>query len=328
MMALRFVLLRVCTLIAVAVALCMPAKAQQYPARLITFVCPFAPGASADMITRLLAQELQDKLKQTVIVENRAGAGTVVGSTYVAKTAPDGYTLLFAPLSALATNQFMYKSLSYDPVKDFAAISLVGQPTQILVANKSVNAKTLPELIAYIKSKPEGQVTFASPGVGSLNHIAMELFAKMTGLKLTHVPYRGSTFALADVIAGETPMMTIDIPQVQAMIAEGKLTAYGALTTTRSPLLPNLPTIAEAGLPGYSAEGWFAVVAPAGTPAGIIATLNKIIVEFVSKSETQKTFLIMGVQAMTSSPVELQQRIVADSAKWGQVMRDAGIQPQ
>jgi tripartite-type tricarboxylate transporter receptor subunit TctC len=225
--------------------------ADDYPQRNVTFICPFPAGGGTDILTRLLAQELQDKLRRTVIVENRPGAGTIVAAQAVARAAPDGHTLFLAPSTTLAMGPSLYKSLPYDTQKDFAPIGLVGSAQFGLVANPSLGAKTLPELIALIKSR-DGQMSFGTSGAGTPHHLFMEMFLRMIGAKAQHVPYRGSVAALTDVISGQIPMMIVDFAVAMGAIKEGKVRAYGVTTATRIKAMPDMPTIAEAGLPGYA----------------------------------------------------------------------------
>src|SRR4051794_9388276 len=255
------------------------AQAQDYPQRTITFICPFPAGGGTDILTRMLAQELQDKLKQTVIVENRTGAGTVIAAAAVAKSPPDGHTLMLAPVTTLAIGPSIYKSLPYDTVKDFAPIGLVGSAQFALVANPSLGANTLSELIALVKSR-NGQMSYGTSGASTPHHLFMEMFLKVIGAKAQHVPYRGSVPALTDVVSGQFQFMMVDLAVAIPLIKEGKVKAYGVTTPNRVKAMPELPTIAEAGLPSYSATGWFSVVARAGTPGPIVDRLNAILMAY------------------------------------------------
>src|SRR5262245_10363736 len=262
------------------------AVAQDFPTRTITFICPFPAGGGSDILARMLAQELQDKLKQTVIVDNRVGAGTVIAAQAVARSAPDGYTLFLAPVTTLAIGPSIYKSLPYDTVKDFAPVGLVGSAQFGLVANPSLGANTLPELIALIKSKPPGTLSYGTSGASTPHHLFMEMFLKMIDAKATHVPYRGSVPALTDVIAGRIQFMMVDLAIAIQHIKEGRVKAYGVTSPTRTQALPDLPTITEAGLPGYAARGWFSVVARAGTPRPIVDRINGILMDFLKRPDT------------------------------------------
>src|SRR4051794_42464 len=303
------------------------AQAQDYPQRTVTFICPFPAGGGTDILTRMLAQELQDKLKQTVIVENRTGAGTVIAAAAVAKSPPDGYTLLLAPVTTLAIGPSIYKSLPYDTVKDFAPIGLVGSAQFALVANPLLGANTLPELIALVKSR-SGDMSYGTSGASTPHHLFMEMFLKMIGAKAQHVPYRGSVAALTDVMSGQIPMMMVDLAVAMPMIAGGKVKAYGVTSAARIKAMPELPTIAEAGLPGYAATGWFSVVAPAGTPRPIVDRLNAVMTAYLRRDDVQDRLRTLAVEPLTSSPDELQRFIASEIAKWAQVVKDAGITPE
>jgi len=303
------------------------AQAQDYPQRTISFICPFPAGGGTDILTRMLAQELQDKLKQTVIVENRTGAGTVIAAAAVAKSPPDGYTLLLAPVTTLAIGPSIYKSLPYDTVKDFAPIGLVGSAQFALVANPSLGANTLPELIALVKSR-NGQMSYGTSGASTPHHLFMEMFLKMIGGKAQHVPYRGSVPALMDVVSGQIQFMMVDLAVAIPLIKEGKVRAYGVTTPNRVKAMPDLPTIAEAGLPGYDATGWFSVVARAGTPRPIVDQLNGILMTYLKRPNVNDKFQALAIDVLTSTPDELEKFIPAEIAKWAQVVKDAGIVPE
>jgi tripartite-type tricarboxylate transporter receptor subunit TctC len=301
--------------------------ADDYPQRNITFLCPFPPAGGTDILTRMLAQELQDKLKRPVIVENRPGAGTVVAAQAAARAAPDGYTIFLAPVTTLAIGPSVYKSLPYDTVKDFAPIGLVGSSQFALIANPGLGVSTLPELIALIKSK-DGQMSYATSGASTPHHLFMEMFLKMTGGKAQHVPYRGSVAAMTDVISGHIPFMIVDLAVAIPVIKEGKVKAFGVTAATRVPAMPDLPTIAEAGVPGYGASGWFSVVGPAGTPRPIIDRLNGVLTAFVNRTDIQDKMNGLAITPITSTPDELARFIPSEIKKWAQVVSDAGIVPQ
>ncbi len=308
-----------------------PASAQtaidDYPQRTVTFICPFPAGGGTDILTRMLAQELQDKLKRTVIVENRPGAGTVIAAQAAARAAPDGHTIFLAPVTTLAIGPNIYKSLPYDTVRDFAPIGLVGSSQFGLVANLGLPAATLPELIAYIRSR-DGQLSYGTSGASTPHHLFMEMFLKAIGAKAQHVPYRGSVAALADVMAGQIPFMVVDLAIAIPAIKEGKVRAFGVTSTTRVKALPDLPTIAEAGVPGYGAAGWFSVVAPAGTPRPILERINQILTAYIERRDVQDRMHALAITPWTSTPDELAQLIPSEIRKWAQVVKDAGITPE
>jgi tripartite-type tricarboxylate transporter receptor subunit TctC len=303
------------------------AIADDYPQRTVTFVCPFPAGGGTDILTRVLAQELQEKLKRTVIVENRPGAGTLIAASAVAKSPPDGYMLLLAPVTTLAIGPSIYKSLPYDTQKDFAPIGLVGSAQFALVANPALGAATLGDLIALIRAK-SGGMSYGTSGASTPHHLFMEMFLKMIDAKAQHVPYRGSVPALTDVVSGQIPMMMVDLAVAMPMIREGKVKAYGVTSRARIKAMPELPTLAEAGLPGYAATGWFSVVARAGTPRPIVDKLNQVLMAHLRRSEVQDKLTALAIEPLTSTPDELEKFIATEIAKWAQVVRDAGITPE
>lgn len=303
------------------------ARADEYPQHTVTFICPFPAGGGTDILTRMLAAELQDKLKQPFIVENRAGAGTIIAASAVAKSPPDGHTLLLAPVTTLAIGPSVYKSLPYDTVKDFAPVGLVGAAEFALVANPSLGAATLPDLIALIRSKP-GALSYGSAGRSTPHHLFMEMFLKMIGGRAQHVPYRGSVPALADVVAGEVQLMMVDLAVAIPMIEAGKVRVYGVTSGKRVAAVPDIPTLAEAGLPGYAASGWFSVVARAGTPRSTVATLNGVLMPYLKRPDVQEKLKNLAINPLTSTPDELARYIPAEIAKWARVVRDAGITPE
>ena len=302
-------------------------RADDYPQHTVTFICPFPAGGGTDILTRMLAAELQDKLKQPFIVENRTGAGTIIAASAVAKSPPDGYTLLLAPVTTLAIGPSVYKSLPYDTVKDFAPVGLVGAAEFALVANPSLGAATLPELIALIRSKP-GALSYGSAGRSTPHHLFMEMFLKMIGGRAQHVPYRGSVPALADVVGGEVQLMMVDLAVAIPMIEAGKVRVYGVASAKRVAAVPDIPTLAEAGLPGYGASGWFSVVARAGTPRSTIDTLNGVLMPYLKRPDVQEKLKNLAINPLTSTPDELASYIPAEIAKWAQVVKDAGITPE
>jgi tripartite-type tricarboxylate transporter receptor subunit TctC len=275
----------------------------------------------------MLAQELQDKLKQTVIVENRVGAGTLIAASAVAKSPPDGYMLLLAPVTTLAIGPSVYKTLPYDTVKDFSPIGLVGSAQFALVANPSLGANTLPELIALVRSK-NGQMTYGTSGASTPHHLFMEVFLKMIGGKAQHVPYRGSVPALIDVMTGQIDFMMVDLAVAIPQIKEGKVKAYGVTSPNRVKAMPDLPTIAEAGLPGYAATGWFSVVARAGTPRPIVDRINAILTAYLKRPDVNDKLQALAIDPLTSTPDELEKYIPAEITKWAAVVKDAGIVPE
>jgi tripartite-type tricarboxylate transporter receptor subunit TctC len=303
------------------------AQTLDYPQRPVTFLCPFPAGGGTDILTRILAQELQEKLKRPVIVENRPGAGTIVAAQAAARAVPDGHTILLAPATTLAIGPNIHKSLPYDTVRDFAPIGLVGSSQFALIAHPGLGVTTLPELIALIRRR-DGALSYASSGAATPHHLFMAMFLKMINASAQHVPYRGSAAALADVVAGHIPFMIIDLAVALPAINEGKVKVFGVTSTTRVKALPDIPTIAEAGVPGYGGTPWFSVVAPAGTPRPIIDRLNAVLMAFIERPDTQDKMNALAITPWTSSPDELAQFIPAEIKKWAQVVKDAGIEPE
>ena len=299
-----------------------------YPSHPVTLVVPYTPGASTDILGRLVAAGLSEQLKQPFVVENRAGAATVVGATSVAQSRPDGYTLLLAPVTTLAIVPNVTKNLSYDPIRDFAPVSMVGRPDWVFVANPSLGVKTVPDLVAYVKQRPPGSLSYATGGFGSPHHMFMELFLAMTGLRMQPVPYRGSVPAVTDVLAGHVPMMFVDMPPVIQFIEDGKLQALGVSWSERSKRMPGIPTIAESGVPGFAARTWFSVVARAGTPTSAIDTLNHAIVAYLTRPEIVAKLRTLAIEPLTSTPDELAALTRSELAKWARVAKEAGIEPQ
>jgi tripartite-type tricarboxylate transporter receptor subunit TctC len=298
--------------------------AQDYPTRQVTFLVPYAPGGGTDVYSRMLAEELQKELKQPFVIENKAGAATAIAAAAVSNSVPDGYTIMMGSSTTLAMNPSLYNKLTYDPA-DLAPIGLVGAAYFVLVANPSVPAKTLPELIAYIKSKPPGSLSFGTSGAGTPHHLFMEMFMSMTGTKMQHVPYKGSVPALTDVLSGQIPLMIVDLTPAQQLIAEGKLRAFAITSSERVKTAPDIPTMAEAGLPGYSAQGWFGLVTTAGTPKPIIDKINHIVMAFIKRPETQDKLYNIAIQPLTSTPEEFAKFIPAEQKKWSKVIADAHI---
>jgi len=299
------------------------AQTDDYPSRTVTFICPFPAGGGTDILVRLLAAELQDKLKRPVVVDNRVGGGTVIAASAVAKSPPDGYTLFLAPVTTMAIGPAIYKKLPYDTVKDFAPVGLVGSAQFALVANPNIGAPTLPDLIALVKSK-NGQMSYGTSGASTPHHLLMEMFLHQIGAKARHVPYRGSVPALTDVISGQIPFMMIDLAVAMGQIREGKVIAYGVTSPTRIKAMPELPTIAEAGLPGFAAQGWFSTVVRAGTPRPIIDRLNQVLREALATADVQKRLTNDGAEATPGSPEDYGVHIDRDEKRWSVVVKASG----
>src|SRR5262249_50918116 len=305
-------------------AAALPARTQDYPAKQVTFVLPFTPGGAIDLCARSLAQQLPDRLAKPFVVENRPGAGTVLASNLAAKAAPDGYTILVAP-SPLATNATLHKQLPYDPAKDFAPIARVADIPFVLVVHPSMPVRTVPALIQYARARP-GRLSYASSGSGSTLHLAGELFKSMTGIEMTHVPYRGGPPALNDVVAGHVNLMFADPASAVVQIREGRVRPLGVTSLMRIPTAPDIPPIAEAGLPGFEAVSWTLLVAPAATPPAIVNKLHAELKSVVASPEGQRQIIGFGMLPFDSPPPEeLKPFLQAEILRWGKVVQQAGI---
>lgn len=303
------------------------ARAQSYPSRPITFIVPAPAGGGTDTQARILAPKLSELLGQPVVIENRGGASGNIGAQAVAKAAPDGYTLL-AMISSHVMNPFVLKSVPYDIDHDFAMISRTVTAPEVLVGNPSLPAKDLKELLAYMKANP-GKVAFGSAGVGSLSHLIVELFAQDAGVKLLHVPYRGTQPALNDVLGGQVAIMMPDLTIALSNIEAGNLRAYGVTSAARSPAAPTLPTIAEAGLPGFEAVQWFGVAAPAGTPAAIVDKLHDAVTKALNDPALKKRYEELAMTPAPSvSPQDYTKFVHDEGLRWGKVVADAHIVAQ
>jgi tripartite-type tricarboxylate transporter receptor subunit TctC len=303
------------------------ARAADYPNRSITLVVPSPPGGGTDTQARILAPKLSQLLGQTVVIENRGGASGNIGAEVVAKAAPDGYTLL-AMISSHVMNPYVLKSVPYDLDRDFAMISRTVTAPGVLVGHPSVPAKDLHELLAYMKANP-GKVAFGSAGVGSLSHLVVELFEQAAGVSLLHVPYRGTQPALNDVLAGQVAIMIPDLTIALAHIRDGGLRAYGVTSVARSPTAPDLPTVAEAGLPGFEAVQWFGLCAPAGTPAAIVDKLHAAVTTALDDSDVKERYTALAMTPAPSPSAQAYAEFVHDEGlRWGKVVANAHIVAQ
>ena len=301
----------------------LAAQAQAFPSKALTIVVPFSAGGTTDILARVVGQYMAKDLGQPVIVDNRAGAGGNIGAQMVARAAPDGYTLLMGTVGTHAINQSLYKKMPFDPIKDFAPITRVALVPNLLVANPSQPFKTVKELIAYAKANP-GKVTFASSGSGTSIHLSGEMFQQMAGVEMQHIPYKGSAPALTDLLGGQTAIMFDNMPSVIGHVRNGKLRPIAVTTPTRSPALPDVPTIAESGVPGYSATSWFGLLAPASTPAPVIAKLNASILKALADPEVKKKLAEQGAEPHGEKPEQFAEFIRSETAKWGQTVKVSG----
>ncbi|MGJ7522154.1 Bug family tripartite tricarboxylate transporter substrate binding protein [Variovorax sp. LT1P1] len=319
-------LLATLVLAATALPLMPMAHADTFPDKPIVLVIPFPPGGPTDAMARTLAAEMKDRLGQPMIVENRAGAGGNIGAEYVARATPDGQTLLFGTSGPLAINASLYRKISYDPVKSFAPVIQVGHLPNILVVNPAVPAKNVKELIAYAKANP-GKLSYASSGNGASSHLAGVLFNASAGIDLQHIPYKGTGPALNDLLGGQVSMSFTDVLTALPYVKTGKLRALGVTTTERSQALPDVPTVAEQGVPGYDVSVFFGIVAPAGTPPDRVAKLNQAFVEVLDTPKVKQLFASQGLEpAPASTPQQLGKFIQAQMSKWAGVVKQAGAQ--
>jgi tripartite-type tricarboxylate transporter receptor subunit TctC len=297
--------------------------ADAFPSKTITVIVPFAAGGTTDILARVIGQALNKELGQPVIVDNRAGAGGNIGAALAAKAPADGYTLFMGTVGTHAINQALYKKLQFDPIKDFAPLTRVAMVPNLLVANPGKPYKTVKELIAYAKANP-GKVTFGSSGNGSSIHLSGELFNSMAGVQMVHVPYKGSAPAVTDLLGGQIDVMFDNMPSSIQHVRTGKLRPIAVTTARRSPELPNVPTIAEAGVPGYEATSWFGLFAPAGTPAPVVAKLNAAIVKVLAQPDVKKKLAEQGAEPHAETPEQFADFIRKETAKWGQVVKASG----
>ena len=310
-------------LAAALVCIAGPLLAQTYPAKAVHIIVPFPPSGAADLLTRALGKKLSESWGQAVVADNRPGAGGNIGAEAAAKAAPDGYTLFMAAVTTHAVSMSLYSKLGYDIEKDLAPVSLVANVPHILVANPSVPAKNLVEVIAYLKSQG-GKVNFASQGNGTLSHLEYELMKSMGGFSANHIPYKGSAPAMIDLLAGTVVLFFDSIPSSLPQVRSGKLRGIAVASSQRSPVLPDLPTMSEAGLAGFSADSWFGIMAPAGTPRDIVAKLNADLIKALDSPEVKDIISRQGGFVMGSTPEAMAAQIRGDREKWGRVVRDSG----
>ena len=313
------------TALALLGSVTMAAAQDAFPTRPVSLVIPFPAGGSTDLVGRIVAEKMSSLLGQQIVVDNRGGAGGNVGSAAVAKAEPDGYTILMGTVATHAINPALYKKMPYDPVADFAPISLLVVVPNVLVVNPDFPAQNVQELIALAKEKP-GELSYASSGNGTPLHLSGELFKSMAGVDIVHVPYKGAGPALIDVMGGHVPIMFDNLPSSTEHIKAGKLRGLAVTTAERAPSMPDLPTIAESGLPGYETYTWNALFAPAGTPPEVIAKLNEAAVAAVKDPAVQAKLADVGASVVGSTPEELGEHVKAEMAKWAPVVKASGAQ--
>ena len=304
-----------------------PVAAQQYPVRPVRFIVPFPAGGGVDIVARALADKLTPRLGQTIVIDNKPGGGTTIGTDAAAKATPDGYSLLVGPIGGQAIVLAYYPKLGFDIRRDFAPVSKIGYGTIVLVVPPNLGVSSVKELIALAKAKP-GQLTFASSGTGALIHLTGELFKQMAGIDILHVPYKGTSQFLPDLIDGRISMALDSLPAHLPQIKAGRLRALAVASRQRSAQLPDVPTIAESGVPGFESVTDYAIFAPAGTPKEIIALLNREINVALQQADLRAKLAAQGIEVTGSTPEGLRKELLDEVAKWGKVIRDANIKPE
>ena len=318
----RFRLVAGAVLTALAASLSVPVAAQTYPIKPVRLIVPFAPGGFTDVVARILGQRLSVSMGQQFIIENKAGAGSTIGTDFVAKAAPDGYTLVMISTTHVIS-PWIYKSMPYDPIKGFVPVTKLVDSPYVLLVNPKVPARNVQEFIALAKASPD-TLRYASSGNGSSQHLMGGLFASLTGTKLQHVPYRGSSGAATDLVAGVVESSFAGVPNALAQVPAGRLRALAVTTAKRIPQLPDVPTLQEAGVPGYEASVWLALLAPAGTPRDIVNRLNAEVAKLMESGETRKALYEAGVEVSLSTPDALGEYMVKEMERWGKVVKDTG----
>ena len=303
------------------------ARADQWPTRPVKLVVPFAAGGTTDILARVVAAKLSEEFGQQFIVENKTGAGGNIAADYVAKAEPDGYTFVVGTPGTHAINQFVFKNMTYDQARDIAPVIIIARVPNLCSVTNSLPVKSVAELIAYLKSKP-GELFYGTPGLGSTAHVSTELFKSMTGVEITHVPYKGSAPALTDLIAGRVHLMIDNLPAAQPFAESNSIRPLAVSSAKRWQGLPDLPTIAEAGVPGYEASSWFTIGAPAKTSKEIIARLNASVDRFLKSEDGIARLRKLGAEPAGGSPEDMQAHVLAETEKWGKVAKFAGIKPE
>ncbi|MBB3294322.1 tripartite-type tricarboxylate transporter receptor subunit TctC [Mitsuaria sp. BK045] len=304
----------------------LAADATNWPTQPVKLIVPFAPGGTSDVLAREIAARLQVALKQTVVVDNKAGAGGVLGADSVAKAAPDGYTVLLGTIATHAINPALMPKMPYKADRDFAPVILLGKISNVLLIGPGAQARTVKDIVAAAKAKP-GDITFASAGQGTSQHLSGEVFRLMTGADLTHVPYKGSAPAIQDVMGGQVPMsfetVTVALPQIKA----GKVKAVAVTSAKRSAQLPDVPTLAESGVPGFDVSSWQALYLPAGTPPAIVAKLNAEVQKIVAQPEVKAKMESLGLEYAPNTPAQFTEFQKAEQARWAKVIKDGNVKP-
>ena len=309
---------------ALAAMAAVPALAQNYPARPVRFIVPFAPGGNTDVQGRLIAMKLSEKWGQQVVVDNRAGAGGTLGVEMLAKAPADGYTMALASFGNILVGPSLFPKLAYDPLKDLAPLVLVSQPPGLLVVHPALPVKTVADFISLGKDNP-GKLNYGSAGNGTWNHLFAEHFKALTGVQMTHIPYKGANLAVTDVMSGQIQVSFAPFPAAVPQIKAGRVRVLGVTSAQRSPVLPDVPTIAESGLPGYSAATWFAMLAPAQTPQPLIRKINADANAVLKLPEVKAAFAADGTEPAGGTPEQLRESMRSGIAQWGKLVRELGI---
>ena len=311
-------------LIIVAASVVSPAIAETWPTRPIRFIVPFAPGGGGDVVGRIIGQRMSEQLGKPLVIDNRAGGGGTLGCELAAKAAPDGYTLLLGNVGPIAVGPALYPKLAYDPVRDFAPVTMIASFPNLLVANPGLPFKTVPELVAYAKSRP-GTLNFASAGAGTSTHLAGELFKSVAGIDVVHVPYKGGAAAMTDIIAGQVAYYFGTMPSSMPLAKAGKLRALAVTSLTRSPAAPEVPTIAESGYPKFETAAWYGLMFPTGTPREIVARTNAATMSVLALPDIRERLVHEGSEPMGSTPAQFSAYIKAEIAKWSGVVKAANL---
>ncbi len=310
---------------AIAAQAALAQAPDSFPNRPLRLIIPYAPAGATDIVGRIVAQKLTERLSQQVLVDNRPGAGAIIGSEILAKSAPDGYTMMSANI-AHGANPYLHKKLPYDTVKDFAPVTLMVVVPMVLIVHPSLPARSVPEFVALAKAKP-GQLTYGTAGIGSANHLAMELFKISTGTNIIHIPYKGGGPAVVDLVAGQITAMFSTVAMAAPYVKGGKLRAFGISSTKRSAALPDVPTVAEAGISGAELHEWQGIVVAAGTPKAAIDILHREIAAVLGIADVRERIAGLGADVVASTPAQFAEHIRKELATWGKVVKQSGIQP-
>ena len=314
-------------IIPASIALAPPVQAADaFPVRPLRLIVPFPPGGGTDIIARMVAQRLTDAFGMQVVVDNRGGAAGIIGTELATRANPDGHTLMIGSVSTLCINPSLHKNLTFDTVKDLAPISLVASTPSVLVVTNSLPARTVKELIALAKAKP-GQLNYATPGSGSSSHLGTELFKQVAGVDLVHIPYKGTGPAVTDLVAGQVALFITNMPSVLPMIKANRLRPLAVTSLTRSTLMPELPTVAESGVPGFEVIVWYGMLGPAAMPKPVVMRMNQELRTMAELQDVKQRLAQQGAEALGSTPEEFARRIRADKAKWEKIVQISGARP-